>query len=250
MSADQDAGQLPTLPWHKPQRRRAGKEPLSRDRIVAAAIEILDADGLDAVSTRRVAEALQTGSASLYAHIANRDELVELMYDRIAAEIEVPEPDPIRWQEQLRTYARDAQRVWAAHADITSASLSAIPTGPNRLRLAERVLAILIAAGLPGRTAGLAVDRLHLYIDADAYEGWLHTARAKAGLSAEEYIGSIREYYRQLPADRFPLLAGLADTLMSGDSAERFEFGLGLLIDGLAVQLEREGPGNTLTKER
>jgi AcrR family transcriptional regulator len=240
VGAEHDTSAMPTLPWHKPQRRRAGKEPLSRDRIVTAAIEILDAEGLDAVSTRRVAEALQTGSASLYAHVASRDELVELMYDRIAGGIEVPDPDPARWQEQLRTYARNAQRVWAAHADITRASLSAIPTGPNQLRLAERVLAILMAAGLPARTASWAVDRLHLYIDADAYEGWLHTARAKAGLSAQEYIGSIREYYRQLPTDRFPLLAGLADTLMSGDSDERFEFGLGLLIDGLASHLQRE----------
>jgi AcrR family transcriptional regulator len=240
VAAEHDASQMPTLPWHKPQRRRAGKEPLSRDRIIAVAIEILDAEGLDAVSTRRVAEALQTGSASLYAHFASRDELVELMYDRIAAEIEVPDPDPVRWQEQLRSYARNAQRVWAAHADITRASLSLIPTGPNRLRLAERVLAILLAAGLSEQTAAWAVDRLHLYIDADAYEGWLHTARAKSGLSAEEYIGSIREYYRQLPADRFPLIAGLADTLMSGDSDQRFEFGLDLLIDGLASHLHRQ----------
>lgn len=242
MSIEQDESQLPTLPWQKPRRGRAGKEPLTRDRIVAAAIEILDADGLDAVSTRRVAEALGTGSASLYAHVASRDELVELMYDRIAAGIEVPDPDPVRWQEQLRTYARNAQRVWAAHADITRASLSAIPTGPNRLRLAERVLAILLAAGLSDRAAGWAVDRLHLYIDADAYEGWLHTARAKAGLSAEEYIGSIREYYRQLPADRFPIISDLADTLMSGDSDERFEFGLNLIIDGLAAHLQHHPP--------
>lgn len=231
---------MPTLPWQKPPRRRAGKEPLSRDRIIAAAIAILDADGLDAVSTRRVAEALETGSASLYAHIANRDELVELMYDRIAAEIEVPDPDPARWQEQLRAYARSAQRVWAAHADIARASLGAIPTGPNRLRVAERVLAILLAAGLSQQTAAWAIDRLQIYIDADAYEGWLHTARARAGLSAEEYIGSIREYYRQLPADRFPLIAGLADTVMSGDSDDRFEFGLDLLIDGLASHLHRQ----------
>jgi AcrR family transcriptional regulator len=234
---------MPSLPWHKPQRRRAGKEPLSQDRIVTAAIEILDAEGLDAVSTRRVAEVLGTGSASLYAHVASRDELVELMYDRIAGEIEVPDPDPARWQDQLRAYARNAQRVLAAHADIARASLATIPTGPNRLRMAERLLAILLAAGLPQQTASWATDRLQLYIDADAYEGWLHTARARAGLSAEDYIGSIREYYRQLPADRFPHLAGLADTILSGDSDERFEFGLGLLIDGLASHLERQRAG-------
>jgi AcrR family transcriptional regulator len=238
-----DASQMPTLPWHKPQRRRAGKEPLSQDRIVTAAIEILDAEGLDAVSTRRVAEALGTGSASLYAHIASRDELIELMYDRIAGEIEVPEPDPERWQEQLWAYARNAQRVWGAHADIARASLGTIATGPNRLRMAEGVLAILCAGGLPGQIAAWAVDRLQLYIDADAYEGWQHAARARAGLGPAEYIGSIRDYYHRLPADQFPLIAGMADTILSGDGDQRFEFGLGLLIDGLAGHASRQSDG-------
>ena len=64
-------------PWHKPKARRPAKEPLTADRIVAAAIEILDRDGLDAVTTRGVADALGTGSASLYAHVASRDELIE-----------------------------------------------------------------------------------------------------------------------------------------------------------------------------
>lgn len=230
---------MPTLPWQKPKRRRAGKEPLSRDRIVTAAIEILDRDGLDAVSTRRVAEALGTGSASLYAHVASRDELIELMVDRIAGDIEVPEPDPEHWQEQLKTYARNALRVWAAHSDIALASLAVIPTGPNRLRLADRVLAILLAAGFPAQTAAWASDRLQNYIDADAYEGWLHTARDKAGLEGADYNDSIRDYFKKLPADRFPIVSSMADELMSGDGDERFEFGLGLIIDGLAARLER-----------
>ena len=85
------------------------------------------------MTTRRVAEDLGTGSASLYAHVASRDELIELMVDRIAAEIEVPDPDPARWPDQLRAYARHAQQVWAGHADITRASLASIPTGPQRL---------------------------------------------------------------------------------------------------------------------
>jgi AcrR family transcriptional regulator len=235
--ADETDG-MPTLPWHKPQRRRAGKEPLSKDRIVTAAIEILDADGLDAVSTRKVAEALGTGSASLYAHVASRDELIELMVDRIAGDIEVPEPDPARWQEQLKTYARNALRVWAAHSDIALASLAVIPTGPNRLRIADRVLAILVMAGFPAQTAAWAGDRLQNYIDADAYEGWLHTARNKAGLeNDDDYNDSIRDYFKKLPADRFPVVSSMADELMSGDGDERFEFGLDLIIDGLAARL-------------
>ena len=183
-----DHGELPALPWQKPRRRRPVKEPLTRERIVAAAIAILDRDGLDAVSTRRVAEDLGTGSASLYAHVASRDELLELMVDRIAGEIEVPEPDPARWQDQLRTYARHAQRVWSRHADITRASLASIPTGPNRLRVIEGLLAILRAAGFADQMAAWAVDRLQIYIDADVYEGALYAAKIKQGLEVEEYL--------------------------------------------------------------
>jgi AcrR family transcriptional regulator len=229
---------MPALPWQKPHRRRPAKEPLTRERIVAAAIAILDRDGLDAVSTRRVAEDLGTGSASLYGHVANRDELVELMVDRIAEEIEVPEPDPARWQDQIRAYARHAQRVWARHADITRASLASIPTGPGRLRVVERLLAILRAAGFSDQLAAWAIDRLQIYIDADVYEGSQYAAKIKQGLDVAEYIGSIRDYYRALPPDRFPLIASIADSIVA-DSDQRFEFGLDLLIDGLAARLPR-----------
>jgi len=232
MASDQ-AG-MPTLPWEKPRRRRPAREPLTRERIVEAAIKILDRDGLDAVSTRKIAEDLGTGSASLYAHVSSRDELIELMVDRIAGEIEVPEPDADHWQDQLRTYARHAQQVWAAHADIVRTSLATIPTGPGRLRVIEGLLAIMRAAGFSDQVAIWGVDRLQIYIDADTYEGWLFTAKIKQGFDVDEYIGSIREYYNKLPADRFPILASLADTIGSA-SDQRFEFGLELIIAGLAA---------------
>jgi AcrR family transcriptional regulator len=225
---------LPAPPWHKPKPRRPAKEPLTPDRIVAAAIEILDRDGLDAVTTRRVADALGTGSASLYAHVASRDELIELMVDRIAAGVQVPAPDPARWQDQLRAYAHHAQQVWASHADIARASLATIPTGPERLRIVEGLLAILRAAGFSDRVAAWSVDRLQIYIDADVFEGSLYAARIKQGFDPQEHIATVRDYFRQLPADRFPLVSSLADTIMSGDE-QRFEFGLDLFLAGLAA---------------
>ena len=236
MTADQSG--MPVLPWDKPRRRRPAREPLSRERIVEAAIRILDRDGLDAVSTRKIAEDLGTGSASLYAHVSSRDELIELMVDRIAGEIEVPAPDPEHWQDQLREYAWHAHRVWSAHADIVRTSLATIPTGPGRLRVLEGLLAIMKAAGFSDQVAGWATDRLQIYIDADTYEGWLFTAKVKQGFDVQEYLTSIREYYRKLPADRFPIVSGLADGI-TGDGERRFEFGLDLLIAGLAAQLER-----------
>jgi AcrR family transcriptional regulator len=231
-----DSGGMPVLPWEKPRRRRPAKAPLTRERIVEAAIKILDRDGLDAVSTRKIAEDLGTGSASLYAHVSSRDELIELMVDRIASEIEVPEPDPAHWQDQIREYARHAQRVWASHADIVRTSLATIPTGPGRLRVIEGLLAIMKAAGFSDQVAAWGVDRLQIYIDADTYEGWLFTLKIKQGFNLEEYLHSIRDYYRQLPADRFPILAGLGGAI-TGDGDRRFEFGLDLLIAGLAAHL-------------
>ena len=236
MTIHQAGGQagMPAPPWHKPRPRRTAREPLTAERIVAAAIEILDRDGLDAVTTRRVAEVLGTGSASLYAHVASRDELIELMVDRIAADVDVPAPDPARWQDQLRAYARQAQQVWASHADIARASLATIPTGPERLRVIEGLLAILRAAGFSNQVAAWAVDRLQIYIDADVFEGSLYAARIKQGLDVEEYLGSVRDYFRRLPADRFPLVSSMAGTIVS-DGEQRFEFGLDLFLAGLAA---------------
>jgi Tetracyclin repressor-like, C-terminal domain len=158
------------------------------------------------------------------------------MVDQIAGEISVPDPDPARWQDQLRAYARHAQRVWASHADITRASLATIPTGPERLRVVEGLLAILRAAGFPLQMAAWAVDRLQIYIDADVFEGSLYAAKVRRGLDVDEYLGSVRDYYERLPAERFPLVTSMAE-IITGDGDRRFEFGLDLLIGGLAARL-------------
>src|SRR4051794_32123962 len=109
-SPHEDMG-LPIPPWSARRRRPArDRTPLSRDAIVDAAMAILDAEGLDALTMRRVATALGTGPASLYAHVAGKDELLELMIDRVAAELEVPDPDPDHWQEQVKDGIRGMYR--------------------------------------------------------------------------------------------------------------------------------------------
>src|SRR5215475_15592084 len=89
--------ELPVPGWKRTRQPSAPRPQLSRDLIVDTAMKLLDADGLDGVSMRRVAEVLGTGPASLYAHVANKDELLDLLLDRVVAEIEVPDPDPQRW---------------------------------------------------------------------------------------------------------------------------------------------------------
>src|SRR3954447_10589718 len=94
------SSELPGPPHSR--RARPAKEALSRGLIVDTALELLRTEGYEATSMRRVAQALDTGPASLYVYVANRDELLELMLDRAISELPLPEPDPGRWREQLK----------------------------------------------------------------------------------------------------------------------------------------------------
>ncbi|MFC7649892.1 TetR/AcrR family transcriptional regulator [Streptosporangium lutulentum] len=216
----------------------APRAVLSRDLIVATGLRILDAEGLDALSMRRVAQELGTGPASLYAHVENKKELLDLIYDEVMAEIRVPEPEPGRWLEQLREMALDAFRVLSAHADIAKIGLADIPTGPNVLRIAEAQMAIMLAGGVPP-SSRLMVDRLGLYVCSDAYEGSLHLSGQRGGGGKElesfmeELFGQIEGFPEACPR-RFPRLVARVDNLADVNGVERFEFGLDLILRGMA----------------
>src|SRR5215470_8366774 len=161
MADDDDSGrsgngaQIPPPPWQRapdrPSRRR--RELISRDAIVTAAVQLLDREGLAALSMRRLAEELGTGAASLYWHVGSKDGLLDLVFDELIGEEQVPDADPSRWQEQLKDIARAQRRVSLRHPYLVRISIGRIPMGPNALRFSERVLAILRAGGLPPRLA-------------------------------------------------------------------------------------------------
>lgn len=239
---------MPAPPSRGARGVSAPRAVLSRDLIVATGLRILDAEGLDALSMRRVAQELGTGPASLYAHVENKKELLDLIYDEVMAEIRVPEPEPGRWLEQLREMALDAFRVLSAHADIAKIGLADIPTGPNVLRIAEAQMAIMLAGGVPPKLAGLMVDRLGLYVCSDAYEGSLHLSGQRGGGGKElesfmeELFGQIEGFPRGLPAGRFPRLVARVDNLADVNGVERFEFGLDLILRGMASRVDVAAP--------
>jgi AcrR family transcriptional regulator len=240
MSFDESA--VPAPPWRKRRRTAAGppKQPLTRATVVDTALAILDREGLDGLSMRRVAHELNTGPATLYAHVANKDELLELAFDRVVAEITVPDPDPDRWQEQIRQVCIETYRVLGQHADIARVTLGKVPTGPNSLRISDRMLAILLAGGVPAQIAAWALDRLYLYLSSDSFEGSLHLATQRAaGMGMEEYyekfVGDLRTFMSSLPPEHFPVLTAHVDEMTSGGGDERFLFGLELLIQGIAA---------------
>lgn len=214
------------------QRRRS----LSLEAIVEAALAIVDDEGLDALTMRTVAATLGTGAASLYAYVSTKEELIELLVERVIGEIHfTAEPDPSRWMAQIKELAWQMRRVFASHGDLARASFGRIPLGENALRGAELMLTLLRAGGVSDQRAAWFVDLLSLYVMGVAYEDSLSAMSETTPEDWAAYAEQMRAYFASLPADRFPTTIALAAALVGGDRDERFEFGLELLLNGLAV---------------
>jgi AcrR family transcriptional regulator len=207
---------------------------LSQELVVQTALEILAKEGFDAVTMRRVAQELETGPASLYAHVSNKDELAELMLDAVLADVPLPEPDPDRWDEQVKDLVRAQIRAMVAHPGIARVAWDiAVPITPSSLRQGEVMLALLRAGGLDLKQAAFAGDALSLYAKAYAYEAsgwtWGEIDAAEVSERGEQMVA----YMRSLPADAFPNMLRLGEFFNAETAAERLDFALDAYLAGL-----------------
>jgi len=189
---------------------------------------------------RKLAEELGVGAGALYWHVTNREQLVQLVFDRVIGELPMPAPDAAAWREQIKQSARDEREMMRRHPGIAQLSFGRIPVGPNAVRYMEWHLSILRSGGLSDRVAALAGDIIYLYIGAFSFEECVGMAVPGDDASAHDFIGELREYFGSLPADRFPNMSELAVALTTGGRDERFEFGLDVLLDGLVAQSQGE----------
>ena len=199
---------------------------LTREQIVDAALALMERDGLQGISMRKLAQELDAGAATLYWHVGDKEQLLNLLLDRIVGENQVPDPDPENWQEQLKVFARATRQMFKNRRDAAQLSMGRIPSGPNSLPMMERTLALLASASLPPRVISYAADMFALYVGAFAYE---ESIRSEEQASPEQ----IGEYFASLPPEQFPTLTALADDLVAGDIDARFEFAIDLLVRGL-----------------
>jgi AcrR family transcriptional regulator len=229
---------VPDPPWwrRKPDRAARDRRPLTRELIVDAALALLERDGLQGLSMRRLAQELGSGAASLYWHVGDKQELLSLLLDRIVGEQPVTEPDPKDGQGTVKELARATRRHLARRRDAAQLSLGRIPSGPNSLPVLEHNLAVLAASGLPPHVIAYAADMFALYVGAFAYEESLRFE----GQASPEQLG---EYFRSLSPEEFPTLTALADDLVAGDLDERFEFAIELLVRGLEAMGSAERGG-------
>ncbi len=225
---------------HRSTRDRPAKAPLSEDLVVDAALAILKSAGLEAVTMRRVAAAVDTGAASLYVYVSGREGLLRAMLDRVTATIELEAPDPSHWPAQLHSLLQRMRQALVAHPGIAAMTLVDSPTTEAVLRLTENLLGILLAGGLDPQDAAWACDILVMLVTAVAREDDVRGPRRHGDdHDRPEQVDELYETFAGLPPDRFPLLLAHADQMVAGDAGERFRFAIDVVIDGVVARRSR-----------
>src|SRR2546423_15087743 len=212
-------------------RTQPAKPPLSKEAVLDAGLSVLRAKGIDGVTMRAVAAELDTGPASLYVYVANRQDLLDEMFDQVVSQIDLgDEPNAERWREQLVSLLTRILTVLEQHHGIARVPLANVPTGPNTVRVAERVIALLRAGGVDDRSIAWFVDVVFLFVNATAYETSIYV---EEGVDEERIDEDIREGFGRLDPAGFPNMFSMMHLLTSGSGEERFSFGLRLMIEGL-----------------
>lgn len=214
-------------------RRTSGKGEAPRERIVRAAMEIADRDGIAEVSMRRVATDLGVATMSLYRHVPGKDELVLLMIDAAMAELpEVPSGD---LRASLTAVARLQWNLFKTHPWLAGVvSISRPQLVPHGMRLTDQIIGLLTGAGLSLQ------DSMYIHITLFSYVRGLATAIETevqawrdSGMSVDEFMSTQQEQFAAIVAGSMPHLARLVEQDFDFDLDALFEFGLARLLDGL-----------------
>jgi AcrR family transcriptional regulator len=210
--------------------RTKPRAPLSRERVLRAALGLADSGGIESLTMRRLGEQLEVEAMSLYNHIAGKEDILDGIVDLVFSEIEVPS-DQAGWRAAMRHRALSARDVLTRHPWATSLMQSRTKPGPATLRHHDAVIGTLRKAGFSIDMAAHAFSVMDGYIYGFALQqvNLPSTTSAESAELAENIL-------RELPAHDYPYLAEMIveHALKPGyDYAEEFEFGLDLILDGL-----------------
>jgi AcrR family transcriptional regulator len=214
------------------------RAPLTRERVLAAAIDLADRDGIASLSMRKLAQELGVEAMSLYHHVASKDAILDGLIDLVFGEIDLPmgEAD---WKAAMRRRAISAREVLRRHPWATGLMESRSTPGPATLRHHDAVLGILRNAGFPLELAAHAYSLLDSYI-----YGFALQETSLPFNTPEETAEVAQAMMAEFPADAYPHLTEIAveHVLQPGYSyASEYLFGLDLILDGLERLAAGEG---------
>jgi AcrR family transcriptional regulator len=198
---------------------------LPLDRILAAALELVDEQGADALSMRSLAQRLGSGTATLYRHFGNRSELVASLVDRMIGEIDTGPIASLPWQQACMLFAHSMFDALGRHGNVALLLIGHVPLGPNALAQREVVLSVLLDNGFAPAAAAHAYATVARYVLGFA----IQVSASTDGSSSETDISAA---FHQLDPARYPATAAVADELPV-PLTEEFEFGLRLIVAGL-----------------
>ena len=206
------------------------REPLSRDRVLRAAMAFADEHGIDALSMRKLGRELGVEAMSLYKHVANKDDLLDGIAELVASEIHLPTPDT-EWKKAMRDRAISARDVFSHHPWAVGIMEARANPGPASMRYYDTVIGSLRRGGFSVRMASRAFSLMDAYVFGYAAQE-INLPFASTGDLAD-IAETIKE---QLPADEFPHFTEMILDYVSRPEwnfQEEFEFGLDLILDGL-----------------
>jgi len=212
------------------------REPLSRERVLRAAVLLADEDGLEALTMRELGLRLGVEAMSLYNHVAGKDDILDGMVDLVVSEIDLPS-DTADWKEAMRRRAISAQSVFSRHPWASGLIDSRESSGPARLRYFDWVVGILRRAGFTLELAARAFSLLDSYI----YGFGRQQLNVSAGRDVKPE-DMAEAFLRAIPADEYPYLREMVveHAMKAGyDESADFAFGLDLILDGLERLLDR-----------
>jgi AcrR family transcriptional regulator len=210
----------------KPVATPKPKPKLTLDAIVDAAQRLIEEEGFDALSMRRLADRCGVGAMTLYGYVRTKEELLAALADRFFGEIELPRGEGMEWDELISAIMRAVYRLFREHPELADIAAHEHLNAVAAYRGAEVVLGALSRAGLDGDTAVSAFVALTSYVVgfAQRERGSEHQARRLVAI-------------RDLPRDDFPHVVGLASSLVIADRERHFDDGLDLLIRGIASRV-------------
>lgn len=211
------------------------KEPVTPARVVAAALRLVESDGFDQLTMRKVASELGVTPGALYVHVRDKAELGNLMLGDLCSRIVLPTPDASRWRDQVIDVCRQLLGQYVTYPGMGYAVFASAPQSLEVLRIMEGLLQILTTAGADVQAAAWAVDAALVFIAASGVMS-LRRSPDSGGFDRDELIAR----YRMLPRDRFPVIAVSAEEITAGALEDRFVVTLDRLFSGLVPEQEEE----------
>ena len=212
------------------------RPPLTRERVLRAALDLADERGIDALSMRRLGRRLGVEAMSLYNHVDNKEDLLDGIVDLVVSEIDLPSGD-VDWREAMRRRAVSAREAFARHPWASALVDSRENSGPERLCYLEWMIGTLRRAGFSVEMALRAISAIDSYVYGFGRQQ-LNMVAGEGDATPEEMAEA---FLAAIPADAFPYLSEVTKHQLQvgyDDSAD-FEFGLGLVLDGLERLLEQ-----------